>query len=608
MAKILTTQQSVNSTIKSIADIMRRSNLAGAMEYVPEISWLLFLRILDEREQAEQEEAEMMGLPYTPSLVAPYRWRDWASPDGAKRQELQAGKMDALFPFLQDEGVPPDPNKPDDKGKPDGLFPYLRKLGDAPAATPRQKIISRIMANVRQTRLDTEFNLWEVLDKIHQISETEVDDTHVFLLSQVFEGLLLKMGEKRNDGGQFFTPREVIRVMIEAVAPQLGKTIYDPACGTGGFLAQAYLYLQPKVQTPAQLTQLKERSFYGCEKDNTIFPIALANLVLHGIDHPNLWHGNRLTGGATYDGLFTTAPDQYDYIFANPPFGGKEGKNAQRNFDYQTSSTQVLYLQHFIATLAANGVCAVVLDEGVLFRTNEDAFVKSKRKLLNECRVEAIVSLPGGVFTAAGAGVKTNIVIFAKGERTERIWYYDLSHLKIRKRTPLTRAQFDHFFEVFPNRDESEFSWWVDMDGRVDKAKEEAEPFYEEAAVLEEKLAAYTEEQKAEKANLAGLKKALRKAKKGQAMLFGESVEQIDANINATDARIAKLKDDIKALNKEARQLRNKGKAIEDAVYDLKAVNPNTVVEEDTRTPDELIAIIEAKGGEVAKALALLKG
>ncbi len=561
----LTTQQSVNSTIKTICDIMRRSNMAGAMEYVPELSWLLFLRILDEREQEEARKAAMMGLSFTPSLQAPYRWQDWAAPGGSKRVEIQQGEMGRLFPFLHNE-----------------LFPYLRRLGDPnqmPGATQRQRVIGRVMANVRQTRVDTEFNMWEVIDKVHDIRDDRIDKTHIFPLSQVYEGLLLKMGEKRNDGGQFFTPREVIRAMIEAVQPELGKTIYDPACGTGGFLAQAYNYLEPQAKTPAERQQLKEHTFYGSEKDNTIFPIALANLVLHGIDRPNLWHGNRLTGQASYNGLFTTAPEKFDYIFTNPPFGGKEGKNAQKNFDYETSATQVLFLQYCISQLKEGGTCAIVLDEGVLFRTNEDAFVKTKRKLLADCRIEAIISLPGGVFTQAGAGVKTNIVIFTKGQPTRTIWYYDLSHLNIRKRSPLTRAHFDHFLKLYPGRDESEYSWMVDMDGRKAQARAEARPLYDQADQLD-----------------------------SQAQAKRKQIAQLRRDNQTRSDEYKALQTAANELSKEARQIRNKGEAIEAAVYDLKAVNPNSKVEEDGRTPEELIALIEAKGREVAAALALLKG
>ena len=225
--KTLTTQQSVNSTIKSICDIMRRSNCAGAMEYVPELTWIPFLRILDEREAYEAEEAKAVGQSYTPSLVAPYRWQDWAAPGGAKRVELQQATLGAFFEFLHED-----------------LLPYLHNLESQPGATPRQKVISEVMSSVEQTRIDTEYNMWEIIDRVNDIRDDSIDPTHIFPLSQVYEGLLLKMGEKRNDGGQFFTPREAIRAMVRAIDPRIGQRVYDPCCGTGGFLAQSYEHMR----------------------------------------------------------------------------------------------------------------------------------------------------------------------------------------------------------------------------------------------------------------------------------------------------------------------------------------------------------------------------
>ena len=205
----LHSQQSVNAVVKSICNIMRRSNCAGALQYVPELTWILFLRILDEREAHEADEAAALGLPFTPSLTAPFRWRDWASPDSPRRQDTTPAA--SVWTFVHAE-----------------LLPKLKGLKDDPAANPRQKVISEIMAGVDRSRIDSEKNFLDVLDKVNQISAETVDPTHVFTLSQVYEGLLLKMGEKGNDGGQFFTPREIIRVMIRVVDPVIGKTVYDP--------------------------------------------------------------------------------------------------------------------------------------------------------------------------------------------------------------------------------------------------------------------------------------------------------------------------------------------------------------------------------------------
>ena len=235
------------------------------------------------------------------------------------------------------------------------------------------------------------------------------------------------------------------------------------------------------------------------------------NLVLHGIDQPNIWHGNTLTLSESYGGLFRGAPDLFDVILMNPPFGGKEGSAARTRYPYKTGATQVLFLQEVIDSLKPGGRAGIVVDEGLLFRTNENAFVQTKRKLLDECDLWCIVSLPGGVFTQAGAGVKTNLLFFTKGSPTESTWYYDLSGLKVTKRKPLTISHFDEFFELLPDRRESERSWSV--------------------------------------------------------------------------ARV-----DIDAKN-----------------YDLKAVNPHRTVQVDTRTPEELIATIEAKGKEIEAALASLK-
>ncbi len=253
--------------------------------------------------------------------------------------------------------------------------------------------------------------------------------------------------------------------MCRVIDPKIGETVYAPGCGTGGFLAQSYEHMagpnNEKITAPDQLETLKRRTFYGREKDNAIYPIALSNLMLHGIDEPHIWHGNTLTGAEMYGGLFTDAPALYDVVLMNPPFGGKEGKDAQTRFAYKTGATQVLFLQHVIDSLKPGGRCGIVLDEGVLFRTNETAFVQTKRKLMDDCDLWCIVSLPPGAFVNAGAGVKTNLLFFTKGRPTDKIWYYDLSDIKVGKKTPLTLAHFEEFFRLLPTRGDSEHSWTV---------------------------------------------------------------------------------------------------------------------------------------------------
>lgn len=473
---------------------MRRSGRAGALQYVPELTWMLFLRILDEKEEKEEEHSKALGVSFTPSLEFPFRWQDWAAPEGKKRKELQQGTLGGFMSFVNGE-----------------LIPHLRELEKKTGATSRQKVISEVFSSVEKTGIDTERNLLDILDKINQLSIEQVDDTHMFTLSQVYEGLLLNMGAKNNDGGQFFTPREVIRIMVKVIDPKVGETIYDPCCGTGGFLAQSYVHMREKIKTADDIEVLKTRTFYGREKESLAYPIALANLVLHEIDEPHIWHGNTLTGLEIYGGLFQGAPDLFDVVLTNPPFGGKEGKDAQTHFAYKTSATQVLFLQHVIDSLKDGGRCGIVMDEGVLFRTNENAFVQTKRKLFNECNLFCIVSLAPKVFVNAGAASKTNLLFFTKGEPTTEIWYYDLSDYNITKKQPLTLGHFEEFFKLLPNREDSERSWRVSIE-------------------------------------------------------------------------------DIQAKN-----------------YDIKAINPNRKIIQDTRTPEELIALIESEGKQIAETLKRLR-
>ena len=576
---VLSGPQALNQAVWQICDILRSAGVGSALRYVPELTWILFLRVLDEQEAIETEEAEVLGLTFAPSLASPYRWQDWAAPwsdkkeapkttDGKpigwKRRELQEGRPGGYFAFVNNE-----------------LLPHLRNLREQPGATPKQRVISEILSPIKTVSVDTETNFANVLDRVHSLQLSGADTQHQFMLSQVYEGLLLKMGEKNSDGGQFYTPRELIRAMVRAVNPRLGETVCDPCCGTGGFLAESSEHKrvhggEPSIET---LDALKHRTFFGREKDNLAYPIALANLMLHGIDEPHLWHGNTLTNQTIYGGLWEGAPERFHVVLTNPPFGGKEGKEAQSGFAFKTRATQALFVQHVMQILEPGGRCGIVLDEGLLYRTTEDAFVKTKRKLVDECDVWCIVSLPGGAFTGSGAGVKTNLVFFTKGRKTERIWYYDLSQIKVGKKNPLTLAQFAQFFELLDKRGmpeaETDHSWSVDFAARRAKASEEAAPYRREAEVHREKALALREQAKAR-----------RKADRAE--------------------QAYQLLPQIESAEKLAREAIAKVEAIEDAVFDLKAVNPREKKVVDTRTPAQLLETIKNKGAEVDDALARL--
>ena len=436
----------MDKAIKQICNILRRDKAKGARLYVAELTWILFLCYLELTEREQEQRAQALGKDFTPLLKSPYRWNDWAAPfdrkkdpaevvknreQGWKRCELSNKRMGSFLKFVKEE-----------------LFPYLIGLKDNPTATHKQKIISEIFINKKETVLASENNLQDVLDRVHDLSRSHIDETHMFPISQVFEGMLPNLGEKKNDGGQFFTPREVIRVIVEIVKPELNATVYDPCCGTGGFLIEAFKYLMKQNPTSTQIEQLKTEAFWGREDADEAIPILFANMLLHDVDLPHIWHGNTLTDKATYNDLFLDAPSQYDYILTNPPFGSKESLSAQARFPYKSGKAQILFLQHIIDSLADGGVCGLVIDEGVLFHTKTKAYVQTKRKLLNECNLFCIISLPGGVFVNAGAGVKTDLMFFRKGKRTEKIWYYDMTlgdDFKPRKVNKSNPMLFSHF-------------------------------------------------------------------------------------------------------------------------------------------------------------------
>ena len=612
--KTIASTQSLSSFVKSICDIMRRSNCASALQYVPELTWILFLRILDAQEARDREAAEAVGQPYAPALRAPYRWQDWAAPldvkgkaltpegrpVGWKRDALKA-RVGDLFAFINKE-----------------LLPYLHGLDivrEGPnagqpnlSASPKQRVIGRIMTAVERLRVDSETDFANILDLVHQISIDHIDDQHFFTLSQVYEDLLLKMGEKNSDGGQFFTPREVVRAMVRTLDPQPGETVYDPCCGTGGFLAQAYDYLARHLGSQASATDLehlKHDTFFGREKENLVFPIALANLVLHGIDQPNLWHGNTLSGAPTYDALFEQAPVTFDVVLTNPPFGGKEGKDAQKNYSFETSSTQVLFLQHILSELKApmdgkaGGRCAVVLDEGLLFRTNESAFVETKRKLLDECDLWCIVSLPGGVFSTAGAGVKTNLLFFTKGRKTECIWYYDLSFVKVGKKSPMTLAHFG-WGPAFDVLDDAALPAtlvgdWREQDGNAER------PFPTFARLLAQRGTPVAESDFSWSADFTARRASAREEMaphladverlKAEAVILKDQIAVLK-KANTDDDALAKCREQLLAVEKAARDAQAAADTIDAACFDLKAVNPRARVERDLRAPSEILDVI----------------
>ena len=518
--KVINSQAAMDKAVKSICDILRRDKAKGARLYVPELTWMFFLRYLDIQEEKEEQKAKALGTPFQSTLAVPYRWRDWAATfdlltpkedaiakklPGWKRRVLSEQPIGSFLSFVNDE-----------------LFPYLKALGERPGATNKQKVTSEIFRNKERTILASETNLQNALDKVHELTEATISDQHMFPISQAFEGLLPSLGEKKNDGGQFFTPREVIRVIVNAVKPELGKTVYDPCCGTGGFLIEAYKFMMAQNPTPTQIADLKTETLWGREDAGEAIPICLANMMLHEIDLPRIWQGNTLTGAVTCGDLFSGAPSQFDYVLTNPPFGSKEGKDAQAAFAYKSGKAQILFLQHIIDALDDGGTCGMVIDEGVMFHTKTTAYRQTKRKLLDECNLWCVISLPQGVFVNAGSGSKTDLLFFTKGEQTERVWYYDMTITwefkprKVNKGNPLTYNDFHDFFERLalglddPKRI-SEWSWYVTRDEIKEKkydlkATNENAPDLSDKRTPDELIAIITDAQNQIEEGLKGLR------------------------------------------------------------------------------------------------------
>ena len=453
--KVINTQAAMDKAVKEICNILRRDKAKGARLYVSELTWIFFLRYLDIIDEKAEEEAKALKVDFEPTLKSPYRWCDWAASYDRSRnpQDIIKNKEKGWKRCEIDNRGWTNPTNKQDTGTyidfvNKELFKYLKELKDQPSASNKQKIVSLVFINKDQTVLRSIANIQDVLDRVEDLTNSNISDQHIFPISQAFEGLLPSLGEKKNDGGQFFTPREVIRLIVDVIKPKVGKTVYDPCCGTGGFLIEAYKYMTKQNPTATQLKDLKTETLWGREDADEAIPVVLANMVLHDIDLPRIWHGNTLTDAVTFGDLFIGAPQQFDYVMTNPPFGSKEGKSAQAKFAYKSGKAQILFLQHIIDSLKDGGTCGMVIDEGVLFHTKTAAYKQTKRKLLNDCNLFCILSLPGGVFVNAGAGVKTDLFFFTKGKPTEKIWYYDMTlgddfHLrKVNKGNPLT---FDHF-------------------------------------------------------------------------------------------------------------------------------------------------------------------
>ena len=429
---------------KNIDDVLRKeAGCTTELDYTEQTSWLLFLKYLDGLEQDKATEAALAGQRYSPILDAPYRWESWAAPKGAN------GKLDHHYAMTGDDLRDFVNQK---------LFPILQSFTQT-ASGPNtiEYKIGQIFGEIKN-RIQSGYNLREIIDHIDELRFRSQTEKHE--LSHLYEAKIKNMGNAGRNGGEYYTPRPLIRAIVQVVKPKIGERIYDGACGSAGFLCESFDYLKTQTKlTTRDLTTLQTRTFFGKEKKSLAYVIAIMNMILHGLEAPNIIHTNTLAENLAD----IQERDRFDVVLANPPFGGSERKEVQQNFPIRTGETAFLFLQHFIKILKAGGRGGVVIKNTFLSNT-DNASVSLRKLLLESCNLHTVLDCPGGTFQ--GAGVKTVVLFFEKGVPTRKVWYYQLDPGRnLGKTNPLNDDDLAEFVNLQKTFADSPKSWSVDAAG-----------------------------------------------------------------------------------------------------------------------------------------------
>jgi type I restriction enzyme M protein len=428
-------------TFKNIDDILHKdAGCTSELDYTEQSSWLLFLKYLDALEADKATEAELEGKAYSFILDKAYRWESWAAPKTAdgKFDHNTALTGDDLLDFVNRK-----------------LFPYLGGFKQrASGPNTIEYKIGEVFSEIKN-RIQSGYNLRDVIERVDELRFRAQTEKHE--LSHLYEAKIKNMGNAGRNGGEYYTPRPLIRAMIKVTAPKIGERIYDGACGSAGFLCEAFEYLSPKATKAADLTTLQTKTFYGKEKKSLAYVIAIMNMILHGIEAPNIIHTNTL--GENINDI--QEKDRYDVILANPPFGGKERQEVQQNFPIKTGETAFLFMQHFVKSLKAGGRAAIVIKNTFLSNT-DNASVSLRKLLLESCNLHTVLDCPGGTFQ--GAGVKTVVLFFEKGAPTRKVWFYQLDvGRNMGKTNPLNDADLVPFIQAQKTFADTAQSWSVDV-------------------------------------------------------------------------------------------------------------------------------------------------
>lgn len=427
-------------TFKNIDDILHKDAGCGSeLDYIEQTSWVLFLKYLDDLETTRAMDADLKGDDYTCIIKPEYKWATWAAPKGkdGKLDHNAAQTGEDLERFVNRK-----------------LIPYLKKFKtEADSPNSIEYKIGEIFSELKN-RVQSGYNLREVINLIDELNFQTHAEKHE--MSGLYENKIKNMGNAGRNGGEYYTPRPLIKTIVKVVAPKIGQTIYDGAVGSAGFLVEAFDYLRnSKKLTTKDVKTLQDKTFYGKEKKGLAYILGTMNMILHGIDAPNITHTNTLSENV----MDLEEKDRFDIVLANPPFGGKERKEVQQNFPIKTGETAFLFLQHFLKRMRAGGKAGVVIKNTFLSNT-DNASIALRKELLEMADLHTVLDLPGGSFQ--GAGVKTIVLFFDKGKATKKVWYYQLNlDRNLGKTNPLNENDLAEFVELQKKKQASDNSWTI---------------------------------------------------------------------------------------------------------------------------------------------------
>ncbi|MCG8388855.1 MAG: N-6 DNA methylase [Cytophagales bacterium] len=563
-----TPAQRLSGIVKRCRNIMRKDKgLNGDADRLPMLTWIMFLKFLDDNEIVEEAKKKLKGEKHKPLIPAPYRWRDWAG-----NEEGMTG--DDLLDFINNETC----KLPNGKlGK--GLFYYLRGLVSE-EGNQREDVLVTVFKGVNN-RMINGYLLRDVLEKIDEIHFTSNEEINT--LSHLYESLLREMRDASGDAGEFYTPRPVVQFMVEKIDPQIGETILDPAAGTGGFLVAAFDSLKKQAKTVEQLETLQLESIKGGEAKPLPYLLCQMNLLLHGLEYPQIDSGNSLRHRLNEIG----DNERVDIILTNPPFGGEEERGILNNFpkDKQTAETTLLFIQLILRKLRRKtatqrgGRAAIVVPNGTLFADGIAARIKEQ--MLKDFNLHTVIRLSEGVF-APYTDIPANLLFFEQGEPTTDIWFFDIptpeGRKKYSKTKPMMPEEFDTLRKWWDKRKETELAWKVDFAGILEEKTTEAQPFWDIA--------------EAAKAKSEKLKEKVDQQKKALKELEDKEKEALQKEIRANEKKI-------RALDAEEKENQSKGDAIYYAAFNLDIKNPNQKDKFEYKEPSLLVSQIVERENQI---------